>query len=205
MPLPFESEEYWVHPEQFQISYKNKEHVSKVEQTWINHYGTLLGYDSIEEQRNPNLDEHDYAECTNGKNLRKYGNAKRGKAEDEMNDFLMGDCSNSQSVRNVVEEEKEAQGINGVIKLNVYRKLGRHRHDTPCLILSVPDKHQSKFHVRLAAPFETEEYWLSPHKYQIVYRSTKSVSWVERQWVNYHQRPLGYDSIELQQQCHEFI
>merc|ERR1711933_99817 len=55
MPAPFESEEYWVHPEQFQISFKNKEHVSKVEQTWINHYGTLLGYDSIEEQRNPNL------------------------------------------------------------------------------------------------------------------------------------------------------
>merc|ERR1711997_680938 len=141
----------------------NKEHVSKVEQIWINHYGTLLGYDSIEEQRNPNLyeDEDD---------------------EEEV-------------------EEEETQGINAVIKLNANKKLGRHRRNTPCLILSVPDKKSRKFHVRLAAPFETEEHWVSPDKYQVVHRNEEFVSQVERQWVNYHQQPLGYDSIELQQQC----
>merc|ERR1712154_191274 len=151
-----------VHPNQFQVCFKDKKYVSRVEKEWTGHYRTSLGYDGIDgQQRNQNL-SHD-----------------------------------------VVQEE--VKGINGAIKLNTYRRLGRHTHDTPCLILSVPDKKSRKFHVRLAAPFQNEEHWLSPDKYQIVYRNKNSVSWVERQWVNYHEQPLGYDSIELKQQRREFI
>merc|ERR1712176_173623 len=123
MPAPFETEEYWVSPQQFEVCYKNEEYVSKAEQVWINHYGTLLGYDSIQQQRNPNLYEEE-------------------------------------------QDVEMEEGINGVIRLNANKRLGHHKHDTPCLILSVPNKKSKKFYVRLAAPFETEKHWISP-KYQV--------------------------------------
>ena len=163
MAAPFESEEYWVSPEKYEIVYDDDEYVSKVEKAWINHYGTMLGYDSIEQQKFPNL----------------YNENEDGEEEDE--------------------DEKE-EGINGAIKLSAQRRLGRHKQTTPCLILSVPDGKSRKYRIRLAAPFQKEEYDVSPGKYEVVHNNEWFVAKVEKYWVNYYQQPFGYESIEEKQQ-----
>merc|ERR1712083_18641 len=94
------------------------------------------------------------------------------------------------------EEEEEEVAINGVIKLSKYKKLGRHTRTMPRLILAEPNENERKFHIRLAAPFEKETHWVSPGKYQIERQNEKFIARIEREWVNYHQVPLGYTSVE---------
>lgn len=174
MPAPFASEEYRVLPDEFEICFDKTDYVSKVEQEWIAYYKQPppepLGYQSIEQQRNPNL----------------YGEDE----EDVENEVEMDEG----------EDEEEEAGINGVIKLSSRNKLGRHKFNTPCEILALPNKTERKFHVRLAAPFRTETHWLSPGKYQVVYRDEEYVAKVEKVWVNHYGQALGYDSIEKKQQ-----
>merc|ERR1711902_41975 len=123
MAAPFETEEYWVHPDQFQLSTKES-FVSNVEENWMKHYGTYLGYDSIEQRNNPNLNAYDEDE------------------EDYGMDYEQE------------EEEEEEVAINGVIKLSKNKKLGRHAQTMPCLILAEPNENERNFHIRLAAPYE---------------------------------------------------
>jgi len=86
--------------------------------------------------------------------------------------------------------------VNAVIKCSKYNKLNGHRKPTPCLILSKPSKYQSKFHVRIAAPFQAEECWIHPEQFMIVYKDEAYVSKVEVKWMQYYESGLGYDSIQ---------
>merc|ERR1712048_1160681 len=91
------------------------------------------------------------------------------------------------------QEEEEEVAINGVIKLSKNKKLGRHARTMPCLILAEPNKNERKFHIRLAAPFEKETYWVSPGQYTIERQNEKYIAQIERDWAKYHQVPLGYN------------
>jgi len=166
MAAPFETEEYWIHPDQFQVSTKEK-FVSNVEEQWMAKYGTYLGYDSIEQRNNPNLNEK---------------NAYDNDMCDEDND------------------EEEEVTINGVIKLSKGNRLGRHNQTMPCLIMAEPNQNERKYHIRLAAPYQKETYWVSPGKYSIVSNNEHFIAKVETQWANYHQVALGYKSMEQKQQ-----
>merc|ERR1712154_72071 len=72
--------------------------------------------------------------------------------------------------------------INAAIQCSRKNRLGQHQQVSPCLILQKPTKHQSKYNIRMAAPFETEEYWVHPNQFQL---STKEsfVSSVEEKWI----------------------
>merc|ERR1712130_408481 len=125
-------------------------------------------------------------------------NAHLQTEENDINDVLMGGCENEDDSKS---DDTDTQiAMNGAIKLSKRNKLGRHQHLSPCLILSKPDKQQSKFHIQMAAPFESDEYWVHPQQFKVVSRDDNEayVNKVEQAWIEYYQQQLGYDSIEQQ-------
>merc|ERR1719461_2485942 len=103
-----------------------------------------------------------------------------------------GCCDNDDDSKSA---ESPVKKINAVIQCSRRKQLGGHQVASPCLILQKPTKHQSKYNIRMAAPFETEEYWVHPDQFQL---STKEsfVSSVEEKWMKHYGTYLGYDSIE---------
>merc|ERR1719245_2210834 len=104
----------------------------------------------------------------------------------------MGGCDHDDDSKSA---ESPVENINAAIQCSRKNRLGQHDQLSPCLILQKPTKHQSKYNIRMAAPFETEEYWVHPDQFQL---STKEsfVSSVEENWMKYYGTNLGYDSIE---------
>merc|ERR1719336_1867 len=123
----------------------------------------------------------------------KFVNAKKRKETQEMDDVLMGGCCDNDD--DSKSAESPVENINAVIQCSRKNSLGGHQVASPCLILQKPTKHQSKYNIRMAAPFETDEYWVHPDQFQL---STKEsfVSSVEEKWMKHYGTYLGYDSIE---------
>merc|ERR1712154_342909 len=116
----------------------------------------------------------------------KFVNDLMDKTEENMlNDVIMGGCS-----------DDDDSNINAVIKLSKKKKLGDHQSTMPCLILSKPNKSQSKFHIKMAAPFDGEEYRFLPGEFEVVYGDDKFVGRVEKKWMDFYGLSLGYQSIE---------
>merc|ERR1712038_798240 len=140
--------------------------------------------------------------------LDEHGQQKQTKAIDHCKDEHADDGRSNKQKRSAYayaysddddDDSKSADsvGINSVIKCSKHNQLnGGHRKPTPCLILSKPSKYQSKFHVRIAAPFQAQECWVHPEQFMIVYKDEEYVSKVEVQWMQYYESELGYDSIQ---------
>merc|ERR1712048_1552423 len=122
----------------------------------------------------------------------KFVNAKKRKETEELDEVLMGGYDHDDDSKSA---ESPVKNINAVFQCSRKNSLGGHQVASPCLILQKPTKHQSKFNIRMAAPFETEEYWVHPDQFQL---STKEsfVSKVEKDWMKHYGTFLGYDSIE---------
>merc|ERR1711897_22417 len=113
----------------------------------------------------------------------RFTNAKQKQYEDDMDDVLMGGCENDDDSKS--DDTDSPTAINAVIKLR------QHQHVSPCLIVSLPNKNQSKYCIEMPAPFRAETYWVHPEQFTIVYDNEKYVKKVEKNWEYNHQTPLG--------------
>merc|ERR1712129_312554 len=108
----------------------------------------------------------------------------------DLDDVLMGGCDNDDDSKST-----DAVTINAVVQCSTQSTWGQHWKTSPCLILAKPTKRQSKYHIRMAAPFASEEYWVHSGQFQISIKESY-VSNVEENWIAKYGVDLGYDSIE---------